>query len=62
MAHCPHCQEEVSNPDGDVLRLGEFFKEEAEDVDVSIQQHIQLNCPSCEAILGYLALGAATGG
>lgn len=45
-----------------MLRMDEFFNEEAEDVDVSVQQHIQLNCPNCKAILGYLALGAAAGG
>ena len=47
MAHCPYCQEEVSEPEGDVLRMDESFNEEAEDVDVSVQQHIQLKCPGC---------------
>jgi hypothetical protein len=62
MAQCPHCQEEVPEPEGDVLRMDELFNEEAEDVDVSVQQYIQLKCPGCKAILGYLALGVATGG
>jgi hypothetical protein len=42
--------------------MDEFFDEEVKNVDVSVQQHVQLKCPGCKAILGYLALGAATGG
>lgn len=62
MAHCPHCEEEVELPNGKPLRVDEFFTDEADDVATSIQQHVQLECPECEAILGYLAAGAATGG
>jgi ribosomal protein S27AE len=62
MTHCPHCGDEIEVPDGDMIRLDEFFEEDAEDVDVSVQQHVQLECPECGAVLGYLGVGAATGG
>jgi Zn finger protein HypA/HybF involved in hydrogenase expression len=62
MTHCPHCQEEMQVPNGDQLRVSEFFSEEAGDIEISAQEHIQLECPNCEAVLGYLAVGAAAGG
>lgn len=62
MTHCPHCSEEMEVPEGESILLDEMFTDEAEDVDVSGQEHIQLECPNCGAVLGYLAVGAATGG
>jgi hypothetical protein len=49
-------------PNAATIRVDEFFSEEAGDIDVSAQEHVQLECPNCEAILGYLAVGAAAGG
>lgn len=62
MTHCPHCKEEMDVPKGSSIRVAEFFSEELEEVDVSAQKHIQLECRNCAAVLGYLAVGAATGG
>jgi hypothetical protein len=62
MTHCPHCDEDIEVPDGEMIRLDEFFTEDAGDIDVSVQKHIQLECPECGAVLGYLGLGAAAGG
>lgn len=62
MAKCPSCEEDVDVPEGESLRLDEMFTEEVEDVDVSIQQHIQLTCPECDAVLGYLGVAGAAGG
>lgn len=62
MTHCPHCQEEMDVPEAQSLRVSEFFTEEAGDVEISAQEHIQLECPHCGAVLGYLAVGAAAGG
>lgn len=62
MTHCPHCGEDMEVPAANSLRVDEFFDDEIEDVDISAQEHIQLECKNCEAVLGYLAVGAATGG
>lgn len=63
MAHCPHCGEEMDVPAGELIKSNEFFDEEVvEDVSMSAQQHMQLTCRNCDAVLGYLAVGAATGG
>ncbi|MCY4731976.1 hypothetical protein KY092_15550 [Natronomonas gomsonensis] len=62
MTHCPHCKEEMEVPNAATIRVDEFFSEEAGDIDVSAQEHVQLECPNCEAVLGYLAVGAAAGG
>lgn len=62
MTHCPHCQEEMEVPKGETILLDDLFTEEVEDVDVSGEKHMQLECRNCEAVLGYLAVGAATGG
>ena len=48
-------------PNGNTILLDEFFSEEPDGVAVSGQEHVQLECPNCEAVLGYLAVGAATG-
>lgn len=61
MGRCPHCEEEVDGPNGQIIKSSEFFNEEA-GADVSGQQHVQLECPACERSLGYLAVAAATGG
>lgn len=62
MTHCPHCEKEMEVPEGNTILLDEFFTEEADGVDVSGEEHVQLECPNCNAVLGYLAVGAATGG
>lgn len=62
MTHCPHCQEEMDVPKGESIRVDEFLDSETEEVDVSVQEHVQLECRNCGAVLGYLAVGAATGG
>lgn len=49
-------------PESETLRVSEFFTEEAGDIEVSAQEHIQLECPNCGAVLGYLAVGATAGG
>lgn len=49
-------------PKGETIRAAEFFEEEAGDVAMSAQEHIQLLCRNCDAVLGYLGVGAATGG
>ena len=61
MARCPHCDEEMDAPAGETLRLDELFDEEKVDVSTSVQQHVQLECQNCGAVLGYLGVGAATG-
>lgn len=38
----------------------DFFPEDG-DVSISGQQHVQLACPECDSVLGYLGVGAATG-
>ena len=62
MTHCPYCEEEIEAPNGKQLRVDEFFNDEADDVSVSAQEHVQLECRECGAVLGYLAIGAAAGG
>lgn len=63
MTHCPHCGEDMEVPKGRAIRTGDFFdEEEVDDVSLSAQQHMQLECRNCGAVLGYLAVGAATGG
>lgn len=48
-------------PRGETILLDEFFDTDEVEVSLSGQEHIQLTCPGCEAVLGYLAVGAATG-
>lgn len=62
MTHCPHCGKDMEVPAATSFRVDEFFGEDVEDVDVSAQEHIQLECKNCETVLGYLAVCAATGG
>lgn len=62
MTHCPHCGEDGGMPKGETIRAAEFFEEAAGDVAMSAQEHIQLLCRNCDAVLGYLAVGAASGG
>ena len=61
MTHCPHCEQEMEVPNGDTILVDDFFTEDA-DASISGQEHVQLECPNCGAVLGYLAVGAATGG
>lgn len=62
MTHCPHCSEDMDVPKGEIIKLDEFFDEGVEEVDMSAQKHMQLQCPNCDAVLGYLGIGAAAGG
>ena len=48
-------------PKGETILLDDFFTEDA-DASISGQEHVQLECPHCGAVLGYLGVGAATGG
>jgi predicted RNA-binding Zn-ribbon protein involved in translation (DUF1610 family) len=61
MAHCPHCGDEMDVPDAELILLDEFFDDAGDRVAVSGQEHVQLECPHCGAVLGYLGTAAATG-
>jgi hypothetical protein len=60
MPYCPHCETEVEAPAGETIKLEEFLT--GIGVDSSVQHHVQLECPDCESVLGYLGDAAATGG
>lgn len=57
---CFDCGSENKVPKGRTIRVDEIFDGHV-DVDVSIQEHTQLECRDCGAVLGYLAAGAAVG-
>ncbi len=57
---CPYCESSMDYPAGETIRAQEFIQ--GVDVEESIEMHVQLECPECEAILGYLGFGGATGG
>lgn len=60
MPVCPACESEYEVPSGESILVDEFLDDI--DVDVSVQEHVQLECPECEAILGYLGVAAGVGG
>lgn len=57
---CLDCGKENEVPKGRTIHLDEIFDDHI-DVDVSVQEHTQLECRECGAVLGYLAAGAAIG-
>ncbi len=58
---CLDCGAENEAPAAEVLLTDEIFEANNIDVDLSARQHLQLMCNDCGAILGYSAVGAATG-
>jgi hypothetical protein len=61
MGRCPHCREPVESAAGSFLMRGELLDSDEREVSVSGLEHVQLHCENCEAVLGYLGVGAATG-
>lgn len=63
MPTCEYCEAEIPAPKIGLLLSEEFFEDKFEiDVTASKQKHGQLECPECEAILGYLGVAGAGGG
>lgn len=60
MGRCPHCDTEVAQAVGSYIREGPVFDEEEVDA-ISAMQHIQLHCPDCDTVLGYIGVGGAAG-
>lgn len=60
MPHCPFCETDVETPHPETIVLDEFLV--GIDVEVSVEQLVQLECPDCESVLGYLGVAAAIGG
>lgn len=61
MAKCPYCRELVENATGKYILREELLDADEPEVSTSGMEHVQLHCENCEAILGYLGVGAATG-
>lgn len=57
---CLDCGTENEAPGAETILMDEIFEGHI-DVDTSGQQHLQVVCTECDAILGYTAVGAATG-
>lgn len=58
---CPDCGEHNDVPKGRTILLEDVFDESHPDVTASVQEHVQLECRDCGAVLGYLGVGAAVG-
>lgn len=58
---CLDCGAENEAPAAESILTDAIFEENNIDVDLSAQQHLQLTCSECGAVLGYTAVGAATG-
>lgn len=58
---CPYCGETNDAPEGESILLDEVFDDSHPDVDAGVQEHVQLECPDCGAVLGYLGVAAAFG-
>lgn len=43
------------------ILLDDILDDSHPDVDLSVQEHAQLECRDCGVILGYQAIGAAVG-
>lgn len=60
---CPYCGEAIESPTPGTLLAEEFFSDAFEiDVSESVEHHVQLECPECDKIMGYLGLSGAIGG
>lgn len=57
---CLDCGAENDSPNGTQLLLEEIFEGNV-DVDAGAQEHVQLECSECGAVLGYLGSAAAIG-
>jgi len=57
---CPHCEGAFETPGGQMIRASEFITG-IDVVEESLQLYYQVECPGCEAILGYLGVGAVAG-
>lgn len=57
---CPDCGTVNDRPKATQLLLDEIFEGHI-DVDASAQEHLQLECTECGAVLGYMGSGAAIG-
>ena len=58
---CLDCGAESEAPVAESILTDGIFENSNIDVDLSAQEHLQLACGECGAILGYTAAGAATG-
>lgn len=58
---CPYCGEVNDVPAGETILLDEVFDDSHPDVEAGVQEHVQLECLDCGAVLGYLGVAAAFG-
>lgn len=58
---CPDCEAVNDVPAGESILLDEVFDDDHPDVDAGVQEHVQLECPDCGAVLGYLGVAGAFG-
>lgn len=58
---CPDCGERTETPAGNRIRVEDVFDDAHPDVEAGRQEHVQLECPNCGAVLGYLGAAAALG-
>lgn len=58
---CPYCDATNEVPAAESILLDEVFDDDHPDVDAGLQEHVQLECPDCGAVLGYLGAAAAFG-
>lgn len=58
---CPDCGERNESPAATTILLDTVFDDSHPDVEAGAQEHLQLECPDCGAILGYQGSAAAFG-
>jgi phage FluMu protein Com len=59
MGRCPHCDRTVEAVEGNYIKESALFNGEV-DATSGVQQ-VQLHCPHCASVLGYLGVGASVG-
>lgn len=57
---CLDCGHVNDHPAGRSIKISEAFSGDI-DVDLGAEDHVQLECTECGAVLGYIGVGAAVG-